>query len=1379
MNKKSKTKKDSISEFKSLRRKVNRLEKAAKLTDTRLNEAQSIAHIGSWELDLVKNNLIWSGEIYRIFEIDPEKFGASYEAFLNAIHPEDREAVNSAYTNSLKSKIPYSIDHRLLFSDGRIKFVHEECKTFYDGNGNAIRSVGTVQDITERKLAEDTLRKVLTYSRSLIESSLDPLVTIGPDGKITDVNKATEIITGQPREKLIGTDFSDYFTEPEKAKVGYQEVFEKGFVRNYALEIHRKDGKVFSVLYNASLYRDEHGNTVGVFAAARDITERKLYEQAIAGLNRVYKVLSETNQLIVREKNHDRLLKEICRIAVEHGGILMASISFVDKKTHRVIPTAWFGKEEGYFSSTKLSIENISEGKGPTGTAIRENRFVFSTDIETEPMMEPWREQALLRGYRSSAAFPLHEKEKTIGAFTMFAGEPAFFNDKELALMNELAMDVSYALENIQTEEIRIHTEELMHQSEEKFSNAFRLSPVALSISSMDNMKYIEVNESFLQLTGYETTEVIGHTRDELNLWVQHEQLQDFMKILREHGTVKNFEFAFQCKNGELKYGLRSASIITIGGSKCILAQTYDITEMKKAEEERLFNLMFMESLDKVTKTIQGTNDLNQMMNDVLETVLLIFDCDRIWLFYPCDPDAPSFRVPMEITKPEYPGAKVLDVDVPMSPDMAQNLQEALDSSDPVTYTVGTERTINKISEEKFGVKSQMFVAIHPKSGKPWAFGMHQCSYPRIWIEREIKLFKEISSRISDGLSSLLFLNELQESEERFRRLAENARDVIYRMSLPDGKYEYISPAAFSVFGYTPEEFYNTPTLFKKSIHPDWHKYFDEQWVDLLNGKMPPTYEYQIINKSGEVRWLNQRNILIHDNDDNPIAIEGIVTDITERKHGESILLQSEKRFKELANLLPQTIFESDTNGNIIFANETALKTFGYSSEDFSKGINVINLVSEKDKTTALEDMQRMLIGLQPEKIEYEMVRKDGTAFPALTSVASINRDEKIIGFRGTIVDITQRKLEENELRKLSEAVSQSPASIVITNLNGNIEYVNKTFEKTTGYSFDEVIKQNPRILKSGYMSKDEYIKLWDTITSGNTWRGEFQNRKKNGKLYWEDATITPIKDKNNNIVNYLAVKLDVTEKKKMTAELIAAKDQAEKSDRLKSEFLAQMSHEIRSPMNVTINLASLIKEDLGDKINEQTAAYFEGLELASRRVISTVDLILNVSEMQVGTYSPTFEKVDLMNDILENLRVEFSAYANHKGLEYLIKSNISKPNIYGDRYSVNQILCNLIDNAIKYTQKGKVEVIVERDLKENIKVIVSDTGIGISDEFMNKIFQPFIQEDRGYSRRYEGTGLGLALVKKYCDLNEATIEVKSEKSKGSKFIVTFFKKEK
>jgi len=140
----------------------------------------------------------------------------------------------------------------------------------------------------------------------------------------------------------------------------------------------------------------------------------------------------------------------------------------------------------------------------------------------------------------------------------------------------------------------------------------------------------------------------------------------------------------------------------------------------------------------------------------------------------------------------------------------------------------------------------------------------------------------------------------LRESEERFRRLAENARDIIYRMSLPDGKYEYVSPAAYSIFGYYPEEFYANPSLFHQAIHPDWHKYFEEQWINLLKGEMPPTYEYQIIHKSGEIRWLNQRNILVCEENGIPIAIEGIVTDITERKQAEeeirTLYLELEQR---------------------------------------------------------------------------------------------------------------------------------------------------------------------------------------------------------------------------------------------------------------------------------------------------------------------------------------------------------------------------------------------------------------------------------------------------------------------------------------------------
>lgn len=267
--------------------------------ERRLAEAQRMAHVGSWELDLLKNELTWSDEIYRIFEIDAGRFGASYEAFLSAIHPDDRQAVDAAYINSVKNRTPYTIEHRLLLPDGRVKFVREECETYYDQDGAPLRSLGTVQDITERRKTEEELRVAVMYNRSLIEASLDPLVTIGPDGKITDVNAATEKVTGRTRSELIGTDFSDYFTEPEEARAGYKKVFKEGFVLDYPLELQHRDGSVTSVLYNASVYRNESGQIAGVFAAARDITDRKKADREIRRLNEELeqRVLSRTADL--------------------------------------------------------------------------------------------------------------------------------------------------------------------------------------------------------------------------------------------------------------------------------------------------------------------------------------------------------------------------------------------------------------------------------------------------------------------------------------------------------------------------------------------------------------------------------------------------------------------------------------------------------------------------------------------------------------------------------------------------------------------------------------------------------------------------------------------------------------------------------------------------------------------------------------------------------------------------------------------------------------------------------------------------------------------------------------------------------------------------
>jgi PAS domain S-box-containing protein len=242
------------------------------------SRAQAVGNIGSWRLDVRKNELIWSDENHRIFGI-PKGTPLTYETFLSTVHPDDREYVDKEWKKGLEGN-EYDIEHRIV-ADDKIKWVREKAYLEFDQSGAVTGGFGITQDITERKNVEEALRISNIYNRSLIETSPDPLVTIGPDGKITDVNNATEAVTGYSRYELIGTDFSDYFTEPERAKKGYQHVFLKGLVKDYPLEIQHKNGNITQVLYNASVYKDESGNVIGVFAAARDIAELKKAEKAL------------------------------------------------------------------------------------------------------------------------------------------------------------------------------------------------------------------------------------------------------------------------------------------------------------------------------------------------------------------------------------------------------------------------------------------------------------------------------------------------------------------------------------------------------------------------------------------------------------------------------------------------------------------------------------------------------------------------------------------------------------------------------------------------------------------------------------------------------------------------------------------------------------------------------------------------------------------------------------------------------------------------------------------------------------------------------------------------------------------------------------------
>lgn len=229
-----------------------------------------------------------------------------------------------------------------------------------------------------------------------------------------------------------------------------------------------------------------------------------------------------------------------------------------------------------------------------------------------------------------------------------------------------------------------------------------------------------------------------------------------------------------------------------------------------------------------------------------------------------------------------------------------------------------------------------------------------------------------------------------------------------------------------------------------------------------------------------------------------------------------------------------------------------------------------------------------------------------------------------------------------------------------------------------------------------------------------------------------------------------------------------------EKTNQLKSEFLAQMSHEIRTPLNTMLSFTNLIEEEVKDKVGEDIASSFTHINSSGRRIIRTIDLLLNLSEIHSGTYEYMPQEFDLLHEIYSDLKPEYKYLASLKGLEFVVENDKDEYLVTADLFKVKEILKNLVENAIRFTNSGKIILKLSKNDKEKINVKIIDSGIGISKEYLPYLFTPFTQEEQGYSRKYDGNGVGLSLVKSYCEINKIDISVKSQKNKGTIFSLVF-----
>ncbi len=351
-------------------------------------------------------------------------------------------------------------------------------------------------------------------------------------------------------------------------------------------------------------------------------------------------------------------------------------------------------------------------------------------------------------------------------------------------------------------------------------------------------------------------------------------------------------------------------------------------------------------------------------------------------------------------------------------------------------------------------------------------------------------------------------------------------------------------------------------------------------------------------------------------------------------------------------------------------------------------------------------------------------------------------------------------------------------AIVAITDITGTINFANDKFTEITGYSRQELLGQNHRLLNSGYHDSEFFRKMYETISVGKVWNGEICNRAKDGHLYWVDTTIVPFMDDDDEPESYIAIRTDITKRKKAEQELVEAKENAEAATLQKSEFLANMSHEIRTPMNGIIGMSGLLLEtDLSPKQRSYASATMNSAD----SLLTIINDILDFSKIEAGKLELEEVPFDLQS-LAEDVSELMALKCREKGIEMLLRY---RPNterfVIGDPGRVRQILLNLLSNAVKFTQQGDILLTIESittntpqttELAE-FRISVTDSGIGIAQDKLSHIFNKFDQEDSSTTRKYGGTGLGLAICQQLCTMMRGDITVDSQKGKGSTFTFT------
>ncbi len=810
-------------------------------------------------------------------------------------------------------------------------------------------------------------------------------------------------------------------------------------------------------------------------------------------------------------------------------------------------------------------------------------------------------------------------------------------------------------------------------------------------ISYVDkSLHYRYVNENYERLCGLPNHEIIGkHIREVLGEEYMVANLENIQKVLR--GEKVNYENEILTKMGENLFV--SVSCIPHFDESGQVAGYYvfsrDITEKVIAEKAN------RESQAKVRAIVDSTLDSIWAISTNYE-ILYVNEFFRSEFY-------DAFGISLE------PGINILD-----------SLPEYLKEIWKPRYDKG-------LSGEYFIFEDGVEIGDYRR--------YFEVSVNPIQIEGKVI---GVSMFSRDTTARKLAEKALAESEDRFQKVAESAEEWFWEIDA-NGLYTYSNSVVEKVLGYSVEEVVGK-IHFYDLFDPNEKEYLMENAFKLINSQHKIKNFINVnIHKDGHKVTLRTSGSPIFDINDNIVGYRGVDADITKEKEIEKALRDSEEKFRLSFKTSPDSVNINALDGTYIEVNEGFTRLTGYTEKEvIGKSSLEINIWKNPS------DRQKLVEGLMKDGIcnnlEAEFRLKDGSVKTALMSARIINIDNKPHILSMTR-DITERKKYEDSLKTFSWAVEQSPASIVITDTKGCIEFVNRKFIEVTGYSCDEAIGNTPSVLKSGYTSKEEYKNLWDTILSGNDWQGQFCNLKKNGEKYWENALISPITNEKGDIIHFVAIKEDITEKRDQERKTLSYIVEAEERERNR---FSQELHDGLGPILSTIKLFFQWLHQTDDD-SKRDMIFENGISNLNEAIDTIREISNNLSPRTITTFGVNAALKNFISNINQTQKLKIDYESN---IDNRFNKNIE--------IIIYRIVTELINNTLKYANASKV-IINLNEINGCIKLQYTDDGIGF--DYNKSVSQ--------------GKGIGLFNIIQRINTLDGTINVVSAIGKGVNIIIS------